>query len=127
MTRIVVRLAALALLLWMLGFVAFVVLLPRAADPKLKTDVIVVPTGGAGRTARGAEILAAGSATRMFISGVATATKGHEIAAQNHLPCIYLVDSGGAHLPSQDEVFPDRDHFGRIFYNQANMLSLIHI
>ncbi len=44
-----------------------------------------------------------------------------EIAAQNHLPCIYLVDSGGAHLPSQDEVFPDRDHFGRIFYNQANM------
>ena len=44
-----------------------------------------------------------------------------EIAATNHLPCIYLVDSGGAHLPSQDEVFPDRDHFGRIFYNQAQM------
>jgi ethanolamine utilization microcompartment shell protein EutL len=57
----------------MLGFVAFVVLLPRAADPKLKTDVIVVPTGGVGRTARGAEILEAGSATRMFISGVALA------------------------------------------------------
>ena len=47
--------------------------------------------------------------------------RAQEIAAQNHLPCIYLVDSGGAHLPSQDEVFPDRDHFGRIFYNQANM------
>jgi 3-methylcrotonyl-CoA carboxylase beta subunit len=47
--------------------------------------------------------------------------RAQEIAAQNHLPCIYLVDSGGAHLPSQDEVFPDRDHFGRIFYNQAHM------
>jgi acetyl-CoA carboxylase carboxyltransferase component len=44
-----------------------------------------------------------------------------EIAAQNHLPCIYLVDSGGAFLPLQAEVFPDRDHFGRIFYNQARM------
>src|SRR6266540_3840595 len=44
-----------------------------------------------------------------------------EIAEQNHLPCIYLVDSGGAFLPLQDEVFPDRDHFGRIFYNQARM------
>jgi 3-methylcrotonyl-CoA carboxylase beta subunit len=47
--------------------------------------------------------------------------RAQEIAAQNHLPCIYLVDSGGAHLPSQDEVFPDREHFGRIFYNQANL------
>ncbi|HKJ51364.1 MAG TPA: carboxyl transferase domain-containing protein [Gammaproteobacteria bacterium] len=47
--------------------------------------------------------------------------RAQEIAAQNNLPCIYLVDSGGAHLPSQDEVFPDREHFGRIFYNQANM------
>ena len=44
-----------------------------------------------------------------------------EIAAQNHLPCVYLVDSGGAFLPLQSEVFPDRDHFGRIFYNQANL------
>lgn len=43
------------------------------------------------------------------------------MAAQNRLPCIYLVDSGGANLPNQDEVFPDREHFGRIFYNQANM------
>ncbi len=47
--------------------------------------------------------------------------RAQEIAEQNHLPCIYLVDSGGAFLPAQDEVFPDRDHFGRIFYNQANM------
>ncbi|MEL0035968.1 MAG: carboxyl transferase domain-containing protein [Gammaproteobacteria bacterium] len=47
--------------------------------------------------------------------------RAQEIAEQNHLPCIYLVDSGGANLPQQDEVFPDRDHFGRIFFNQANM------
>jgi 3-methylcrotonyl-CoA carboxylase beta subunit len=47
--------------------------------------------------------------------------RAQEIAAENRLPCIYLVDSGGAHLPSQDEVFPDREHFGRIFFNQANM------
>jgi 3-methylcrotonyl-CoA carboxylase beta subunit len=47
--------------------------------------------------------------------------RAQEIALENRLPCIYLVDSGGAYLPSQDEVFPDREHFGRIFYNQANM------
>ena len=50
--------------------------------------------------------------------------RAQEIAQQNNLPCIYLVDSGGANLPNQDEVFPDRDHFGRIFYNQAQMSSL---
>ena len=49
--------------------------------------------------------------------------RAQEIAQQNHLPCIYLVDSGGAFLPRQDEVFPDRDHFGRIFFNQARMSS----
>ena len=47
--------------------------------------------------------------------------RAQEIAQQNRLPCIYLVDSGGAFLPRQDEVFPDREHFGRIFFNQANM------
>jgi len=47
--------------------------------------------------------------------------RAQEIAAQNRLPCVYLVDSGGAFLPKQDEVFPDRDHFGRIFYNQAQL------
>ncbi|MFK8020506.1 MAG: carboxyl transferase domain-containing protein [Pseudomonadales bacterium] len=47
--------------------------------------------------------------------------RAQTIAEQNHLPCIYLVDSGGANLPLQDEVFPDRDHFGHIFFNQANM------
>ena len=45
--------------------------------------------------------------------------RAQEIALENHLPCLYLVDSGGAFLPLQAEVFPDRDHFGRIFYNQA--------
>lgn len=47
--------------------------------------------------------------------------RAQEIAWENKLPCIYLVDSGGANLPNQAEVFPDREHFGRIFYNQANM------
>jgi 3-methylcrotonyl-CoA carboxylase beta subunit len=47
--------------------------------------------------------------------------RAQEIAGDNHLPCLYLVDSGGAYLPQQDEVFPDRDHFGRIFYNQARL------
>ncbi|MBC7801498.1 MAG: methylcrotonoyl-CoA carboxylase [Gemmatimonadaceae bacterium] len=47
--------------------------------------------------------------------------RAQEIAQQNRLPCVYLVDSGGANLPNQDEVFPDRDHFGRIFFNQAQM------
>src|SRR6059058_1323810 len=47
--------------------------------------------------------------------------RAQDIARENHLPCIYLVDSGGANLPNQTEVFPDRDHFGRIFYNQATL------
>ena len=47
--------------------------------------------------------------------------RAQDIAVENNLPCLYLVDSGGANLPNQDEVFPDRDHFGRIFYNQARL------
>src|ERR687892_827146 len=47
--------------------------------------------------------------------------RAQQVASDNRLPCIYLVDSGGAYLPMQDEVFPDREHFGRIFFNQANM------
>src|SRR6202030_1703325 len=47
--------------------------------------------------------------------------RAQEIARQNNLPCVYMVDSGGANLPNQDEVFPDREHFGRIFYNQATL------
>jgi 3-methylcrotonyl-CoA carboxylase beta subunit len=50
--------------------------------------------------------------------------RAQEIALENHLPCVYLVDSGGAYLPLQDHVFPDRDHFGRIFYNQAQLSAL---
>ena len=50
--------------------------------------------------------------------------RAQEIAMENKLPCIYLVDSGGAYLPRQSEVFPDKNHFGRIFYNQATMSSL---
>ncbi|MGB8715925.1 MAG: carboxyl transferase domain-containing protein [Rhodanobacteraceae bacterium] len=50
--------------------------------------------------------------------------RAQEVALENHLPCLYLVDSGGAFLPLQDEVFPDKEHFGRIFYNQARMSSL---
>ena len=47
--------------------------------------------------------------------------RAQTVAAENQLPCVYLVDSGGAFLPMQDEVFPDREHFGRIFFNQANL------
>jgi len=50
--------------------------------------------------------------------------RAQEVALENHLPCVYLVDSGGAFLPLQDEVFPDREHFGRIFYNQARLSAL---
>ena len=50
--------------------------------------------------------------------------RAQEIARENFLPCIYLVDSGGVFLPKQDEVFPDRDHFGRFFFNQANMSAM---
>ena len=50
--------------------------------------------------------------------------RAQEIALENHLPCVYLVDSGGAFLPLQAEIFPDREHFGRIFYNQARLSAL---
>ena len=56
-----------------------------------------------------------------WISDIVRDIRGQEIAWANRLPCIYLVDSGGANLPNQDEVFPDRDHFGRIFFNQARL------
>ncbi len=52
--------------------------------------------------------------------------RAQEIARENRLPCLYLVDSGGAFLPAQDEVFPDREHFGRIFYNQAHDVGARH-
>lgn len=78
--RWLVRLIAFAPLLWALGFVAFVFLLPQPADPNIRTDVIVVPTGGPGRIARGIDILAAGKASRMLISGADRSTSAASIA-----------------------------------------------
>ena len=80
---------------------------------------------GIGRVAGQEIVVVANDATVKGGSYYPITVKKHlraqEIAAQNRLPCVYLIDSGGAFLPMQDEVFPDRDHFGRIFYNQATM------
>ena len=78
--RWLIRLIAFVPLLWALGFAAFVILLPGPADIKVRTDAIVVPTGGPGRIARGIEVLAAGSAPRMFISGADRSTSAASIA-----------------------------------------------
>jgi len=88
-----------------------------------------VPAGGVitgiGRVAGQECMVIANDATvkggSYFPMTVKKHVRAQEIARENRLPCIYLVDSGGANLPTQDEVFPDREHFGRIFYNQANM------
>ncbi|MEK7821258.1 MAG: carboxyl transferase domain-containing protein [Pseudomonadota bacterium] len=88
-----------------------------------------VPAGGVvtgiGRVAGRECVIVANDATvkggTYFPITVKKHLRAQEIARQNRLPCVYLVDSGGANLPTQDEVFPDRDHFGRIFFNQANM------
>jgi 3-methylcrotonyl-CoA carboxylase beta subunit len=80
---------------------------------------------GIGRVCGRACMIVANDATvkggAYFPISVKKHLRAQEIATQNCLPCVYLVDSGGANLPTQDEVFPDRDHFGRIFYNQAKM------
>jgi 3-methylcrotonyl-CoA carboxylase beta subunit len=80
---------------------------------------------GIGRVAGRQVMIAANDATvkggTYYPLSVKKHLRAQEIAAENNLPCIYLVDSGGANLPHQAEVFPDRDHFGRIFFNQANM------
>jgi 3-methylcrotonyl-CoA carboxylase beta subunit len=80
---------------------------------------------GIGRVAGRECIVVANDATvkggTYFPMTVKKHLRAQEIALQNHLPCIYLVDSGGAFLPMQDEIFPDREHFGRIFFNQANL------
>jgi len=80
---------------------------------------------GVGRVAGREVVVVANDATVKGGSYLPETVKKHlraqEVALQNHLPCVYLVDSGGAFLPEQDEVFPDRDHFGRIFYNQAQL------
>ncbi len=83
---------------------------------------------GIGRVAGRACVVVANDATvkggTYFPMTVKKHLRAQEVALQNRLPCIYLVDSGGAFLPMQDEVFPDREHFGRIFYNQATMSSM---
>jgi acetyl-CoA carboxylase carboxyltransferase component len=80
---------------------------------------------GVGRVSRREVVIVANDATVKGGTYLPMTVKKHvraqEIALQNHLPCVYLVDSGGAFLPLQAEVFPDRDHFGRIFFNQARM------
>jgi 3-methylcrotonyl-CoA carboxylase beta subunit len=80
---------------------------------------------GVGRVSRREVMVVANDATvkggTYYPMTVKKHLRAQEIAEQNYLPCIYLVDSGGAFLPLQDEVFPDREHFGRIFYNQAQM------
>jgi 3-methylcrotonyl-CoA carboxylase beta subunit len=88
-----------------------------------------IPAGGVitgvGRVAGNTCVIVANDATVKGGTYYPITVKKHlraqEVALENHLPCIYLVDSGGAFLPLQEEVFPDRHHFGRIFYNQANM------
>ncbi len=91
----------------------------------------VVPAGGIltgiGRVSGRECVIVANDATvkggTYFPITVKKHLRAQEIARENNLPCIYLVDSGGANLPQQDDVFPDREHFGRIFYNQATMSS----
>jgi len=104
----------------------FLELSPMAAfgmyDNKAPSAGIVT---GIGRVSGQEVIIIANDATVKGGSYLPMTVKKHlraqEIALENNLPCIYLVDSGGAFLPLQDEVFPDRDHFGRIFYNQAHL------
>jgi len=106
----------------------FIELSSLAADDVYETDVPAAGVvTGIGRV-HGVECMfVANDATvkggTYFPLTVKKHLRAQEIALENRLPCIYLVDSGGAFLPKQDEVFPDRDHFGRIFYNQARMSS----
>ncbi len=90
-------------------------------DPAPAAGIIT----GLGRVAGTLCVIVANDATvkggTYFPMTVKKHVRAQEIARENRLPCVYLVDSGGAFLPEQDEVFPDRDHFGRIFYNQATL------
>ena len=105
---------------------AFLELSPLAAYGMYDGDVPAAGiVSGIGRVAGREVMVVANDATvkggTYYPMTVKKHLRAQEVAEQNHLPCIYLVDSGGAFLPLQDEVFPDRDHFGRIFYNQARM------
>src|SRR5680860_927690 len=105
----------------------FLELSPLAADGMYQPDEVPAAgiVTGIGRVAGREVVIIANDATVKGGTYYPLTVKKHlraqEIALANRLPCIYLVDSGGAYLPRQDEVFPDRDHFGRIFYNQARM------
>jgi 3-methylcrotonyl-CoA carboxylase beta subunit len=107
---------------------AFLELSPLAADGMYDGDApgasIIT---GVGRVAGRECVVVANDATvkggTYYPMTVKKHLRAQEVALQNALPCVYLVDSGGAFLPRQDEVFPDRDHFGRIFYNQAQLSS----
>src|SRR5690242_9963006 len=104
----------------------FLELSPLAADGMYGDDCPGAGViGGIGRVSGRECVIVANDATvkggTYYPMTVKKHLRAQEVALQNHLPCIYLVDSGGAHLPHQDEVFPDREHFGRIFYNQATM------
>ncbi len=108
---------------------AFLELSPLAAHAIYEDDVPAAGiVTGIGRVAGQEVMIVANDATVKGGTYYPLTVKKHlraqEIAQENHLPCIYLVDSGGAFLPLQAEVFPDRDHFGRIFYNQAQMSAL---
>jgi 3-methylcrotonyl-CoA carboxylase beta subunit len=104
----------------------FLELSPLAADGLYDGDAPAAGIiTGVGRVAGRECVIVANDATvkggTYYPMTVKKHLRAQEIALHNHLPCLYLVDSGGAFLPRQDEVFPDRDHFGRIFYNQATM------
>ena len=107
----------------------FLELSPLAAYDMYGDDALSVPSAGIvtgiGRVAGREVMIVANDATvkggTYYPMTVKKHLRAQTIAQQNHLPCVYLVDSGGAFLPMQDEVFPDREHFGRIFFNQANM------
>src|ERR1700751_4466139 len=104
----------------------FLELSPLAADGLYDGDAPAAGIiTGVGRVAGRECVIVANDATVKGGTYYPVTVKKHlraqEIALHNHLPCIYLVDSGGAFLPKQDEVFPDREHFGRIFYNQATL------
>jgi 3-methylcrotonyl-CoA carboxylase beta subunit len=104
----------------------FLELSPLAADGLYGGDAPAAGLiTGVGRVAGREVVVVANDATvkggTYYPMTVKKHLRAQEVAQENRLPCLYLVDSGGAFLPMQDEVFPDRDHFGRIFYNQARM------
>lgn len=103
----------------------FLELAPLAADGLYDGQAAAGVIAGIGRVSGRECVIVANDATvkggTYYPMTVKKHLRAQEVALDNRLPCVYLVDSGGAFLPMQDEVFPDREHFGRIFYNQARM------